>query len=81
MIILLYRDEYEQITKFEKETMSDYKLKVIKEDEFERYYIEQNNLLALVSDLIVEYNRKVEELSDMQYQLDNYYTKKREEFE
>ena len=80
-MIILYQDEYEQIKMFEKETMSDYKLKVIKEDELEHYYIEQDNLLALVSDLIVEYNRKVEELSDLQYQLDNYYTKKREEFE
>lgn len=80
-MIILYQDEYEQIKMFEKETMSDYKLKVIKEDELEHYYIEQDNLLALVSDLIVEYNRKVEELSDIQYQLDNYYTKKREEFE
>ena len=80
-MIILYQDEYEQIKMFEKETMSDYKLKVIKEDELDHYYIEQNNLLVLVSDLIVEYNRKVEELSDMQYQLDNYYTKKREEFE
>lgn len=80
-MIRLYQDEYEQIKMFEKETMTDYELKVIKEDELEHYYIKQNNLLILVSDLIVEYNRKVEELSDLQYALDNYYTRKKEDFE
>lgn len=80
-MIVINKDEYEQIKRYEEDTLTTYDIRKIEEDGLEHYYIGGDNLVELVLDVIVEYNKKVEELSDIQYQLDNYYTKKREEFE
>ena len=75
-MISLFKEEYERIKQFEEETLTDYGMKKIIEDELEHYYINEDNLLGLVADLLVHYHRKVEEVEDLK---EFYETKKEEE--
>ena len=74
-MINITKYEFEQIRRFEEETLTDYGMKQINEDE---YYIREDMLMSMVGDLLVHYHRKVEELEDLQADIDEYYMLKPE---
>lgn len=74
-MINITKYEFEQMRKFEEETLTDYGMKQINEDEF---YIREDMLMSMVGDLLVHYHRKVEELEDLQADIDEYYMLKPE---
>lgn len=80
-MITLNRKEYEKIKYFEEETLTDYEIKRIVEDELEHFYIEEDSLKSLVEDLLVHYHRKVEELEDLQNDIVEYYQLKKDAME
>lgn len=74
-MINITKYEFEQMRKFEEETLTDYGMKQINEDEF---YIREDMLMSMVGDLLVHYHRKVEELEDLRADIDEYYMLKPE---
>ena len=74
-MINITKYEFEQMKKFEEETLTDYGMKQINEDEF---YIREDMLMCMVSDLLVHYHRALEQVGELEEDIQQYYTLKPE---
>lgn len=74
-MINITKYEFEQMKKFEEETFTDYGIKQINEDEF---YIREDMLMCMVSDLLVHYHRALEQVEELEEDIQQYYTLKPE---
>ena len=69
MYIALNESELKRIKEVEDITGTD--------TELINHLIPSDNLIALLDDLLCEYNHKVEELEDLEFDLNNNYTRNR----
>lgn len=69
-------DNYETLKKVSDITLVDYDIKWFDAENVEGY-IDSEGLLSMIEDLIVEYNRKKEELEDLYQDIEDNYEPKR----
>lgn len=74
-MINITKYEFEQMKKFEDETLTDYGMKQINEDEF---YIHEDMLMSMVGNLLAHYYRAIEQVKELEEDIQQYYTLKPE---
>ena len=76
-MIILNETEFRKIKRFEDDTLTDYGIRNFTDAGLKgNYYIEENNLMVLVEDLLVHYNRAIEELEDLKEEINQNYISK-----
>ena len=74
-MINITKYEFEQMKKFEEETLTDYEIKQINEEEF---YIHEDMIMCMISDLLVHYHRALEQVEELEEDIRQHYTLKPE---